>query len=400
MLFKRVWFAGATTDVRVEGGRIAAIGELDGPADVTGGTLTGSFAEPHVHLDAALLGRRAPNLSGTLVEGIRNWATLRDDLTADDIRDRALETIRWYVGFGCTRLRTHVDTGSLLAVEALLALREEVKHGVPGLTAGGAPVPVTLQVVAFPQEGILRAPGRQQQWETAVRMGCDAVGAIPHFERTADEGWKSLRMALDLAEAVDAQVDVHCDETDDPGSRHLEVLCAEAIDRGYGSRIVAGHCTALHSYPEPHAAKVITLVAESDVQVVCNPLDNIVLQGRYGGYPKVRGLTRVDELRAAGATVGIGHDSVMDPWYGLGTANLVDAAYMLIHAGHLTGHAQMLDVMAMLSGSNHRPFGGPPDRGVGGPADLVWFPADDPIEVVRLRPRPRVFVGGAEVVTG
>ncbi len=383
MNLHNVWLAGARVDLSVVGGRIAAIEPAsDAPP---GGTVCPPLAEPHVHLDAALLGRRAPNRSGTLVEGIANWAALRDSLDGGDVRARALETVSWYVGWGCTRIRTHVDTGNLRAVEALVGLKAEL---------AAAPVPVELQVVAFPQEGILRAPGRQAAWEAAVALGCDAVGAIPHFERTRDEGDASLRLALDLAQDLDLAVDVHCDETDDPGSRHLEVLCAEAMDRGMGDRVVAGHCTAMHSYPDPHAAKVIELVRASGVLVVCNPLDNIVLQGRYGGYPKIRGLTRVDQLLARGCPVGVGHDSVVDPWYRLGTANLMDAAYMLVHAGHLTGEDEMVRVFSALSADNHRPFGGAPTLGVGDAATFLHYAADDPIEVLRLRPRPTLFLGG------
>lgn len=386
MIVRNAWLDGQRVDITVADGVISA---LEAATDGEPVTVCPPLAEPHVHLDAALLGRRAPNRSGTLVEGIQNWARLRDGLDAADVRARALETVSWYVGWGCTRIRTHVDPGNLRAVEALIALRDEL---------AAAEIPVELQVAVFPQEGILRSAGQRAQWVRAVELGCDAVGAIPHFERTADEGDASLRMALDLAEERGIDVDVHCDETDDPGSRHLEVLCAEAMDRGMGQRIIAGHCTAMHSYPDPYAAKVIELVRLSGVQVVCNPLDNIVLQGRYGGYPKIRGLTRVDELWAAGCSVGIGHDSVVDPWYRLGNANLVDAAYMLVHAGHLTGEAQMQRVFATLSGANHRAFGGPPAIAVGAPANFLVYPAADPIEVLRLRPKPQLIRSGQDGV--
>jgi cytosine deaminase len=370
-------------DLRLHGPRVGEIAPANtlpaapGERVTRGGMLTPTFAEPHVHLDAALLGARAPNKSGTLREGIANWAALRSSLTRYDVKARARLVLEWYRLHGTTRVRTHVDTGCPVAVEALLELREEVR----GETE--------LQVVAFPQEGILRSPGYRQRWEAAVRMGCDAVGAIPHFERTAEEGWVSIRMAFDLAEAEGKKLDFHCDETDDPGSRNLEVVCAQAIDRGWSrlGDIVAGHCTALHSYADPHAAKVCELVARAQVLVVTNPLDNVVLQGRYDGYPKRRGITRVDQLWAAGAEVGIGHDSVVDPWYRLGTANLLDAAYMLVHVGHLTSETEMRRVFSTLHSVNHAPFGTAPTIEVGQRAPIHWD-VDDPIEVLRLRPRP------------
>lgn len=386
-LFRNVRLGDAACDVRRRGRTLLAVapaGSLRSePTDDVvrdGGWLTPPLAEPHVHLDAALLGARRPNRSGTLREGIANWAELRESLTAEDLEARALQTADMYASWGALRIRTHVDTGSRLAVEVLVGL-------VPQLRARG----IELQVVAFPQEGILRAPGRREAWEAAVAAGCDAVGAIPHFERTTEEGWRSVRLAFDLAEKHGRKLDFHCDETDDPGSRNLEVVCAEAIDRGLAGQVVAGHCTALHGYPNPYAAKVCELVAASGVQVVCNPLDNVVLQGRYDGYPRRRGLTRVDELWAAGATVGIGHDSVQDPWYRLGTANLLDAAYMLVHVGHLTGEAQMARVFDALIAANHLPWGGPPRLAEGYTGAVLWWPSADPVDLLRDRPRPAVL---------
>lgn len=387
MLFVGTTLGERTVDLRVEGGVVAAIADTipprPGEAVHRGGRLTPPLAEPHVHLDAALLGARAPNRSGTLREGIANWARLRESLTVADVQERATATAEMYASHGVLRLRSHVDTGSLLAVEALVGCKAP-------LAARG----IELQLVAFPQEGILRAPGRLEAWETAVEIGCDAVGAIPHFERTTEEGWRSLRLAFDLAERFDRQVDVHCDETDDPGSRNLEVMAAETMDRGFSGRVVAGHCTALHSYPDPYAAKVVELVATAGVQVVTNPLDNVVLQGRYDGYPKRRGHTRVDALWAAGAAVGIGHDSVQDPWYRLGTANLLDAAYMLVHVAQLTGEQEMGRVVRTLWSENHLPFGGAPAIAVGAPARLLWWSEADPVELLRTRPSPALVLRG------
>lgn len=381
VLFRAARLLDDVVDLRWDGEvvALAPAGTLSpGAAEevVDGGLVTPPFAEPHVHLDAALLGARAPNRTGTLREGIANWARLRADLTEADVTERAEATIAMYRAWGVSRWRTHVDTGSAVAVRALLALRDRT----PG-----------LQVVAFPQEGILRAPGRREAWEAAVRAGCDAVGAIPHFERSTEEGWASVRLAFELARALGLRVDLHCDETDDPGSRNLEVVAVEA-DRGGVPHVLAGHCTAMHSYPDPYAAKVCELVAASGVQVVANPLDNVVLQGRYDGYPKRRGITRVDQLWAAGAAVGIGHDSVMDPWYRLGTANLLDAAYMLVHVGHLTSEEAMKRVVRTLHTENHLPWGDVP-RVVPGARSLLHWPVADEVELLRVRPAPRIFGG-------
>lgn len=387
--FRGARLAGRRVDLEIRSGRIADVrpaGEAPaGPCLREGGWLTPHLAEPHTHLDATQLGARVPNRSGTLTEGIANWSRVRDGLTAEDVLARARTTVSWYESWGCSRIRTHVDTGSRTAVEALLALRDELTGRVE------------LQVVAFPQEGILRAPGRREDWEWAVAAGCDAVGCIPHFERTTEEGWESVRLAFELAERHDAFVDLHCDETDDPGSRNLEVACAETLDRGWAGRVVAGHCTALHSYPNPHAAKVIGLVAESGVQVICNPLDNVVLQGRYDTYPRRRGLTRVDELLDAGATVGVGHDSVVDPWYRFGTANLMDAVSMMVHVAQLTSEERLDQAVSMPWGANHQPFGGASSLAVGEPASLLWWPVHEAAELVRLRPRPWVLREGRVV---
>ncbi len=373
-----VWFRDGTVEAVEPAGSIEA---RDGEETVVGGWITPPMAEPHVHLDAALLGARMPNKSGTLREGIANWAVLRESLTVEDVRERALKTAEMYRERGTLKIRSHVDTGNLLAVETLVGLK-------PDFEARG----MTLEVVAFPQEGILRAPGRKVQWEQAVALGCDCVGAIPHFERTTEEGWESVRMAFDLAEKHDAKLDFHCDESDDPISRNLEVVAACAIDRGFAGRVVTGHCTALHSYNHPYAEKVMELVATAGVQVVANPLDNTVLQGRYDRYPKRRGITRVDELWRFGVTVGIGHDSVQDPWYRLGQAHMLDAASMLVHVGQLTGEDEMERVVATLWTENHLPFEpGHTGRIAVGDAAALYWSVETAAELLIERPKPRLL---------
>jgi cytosine deaminase len=394
MRIRNTWLSGQQVDVRIEAGRFASIAPHDPqgpPGTIEGGMICPHFAEPHVHLDATQLGARMPNRSGTLREGIDNWAILREELTVEDVRQRALKTLRWYVRHGVTRVRTHVDTAGRPAAEALLALREELKQ--PDLLGAA----VQLQVVAFPQQGILTSRQRQSDWEAVVAMGCDAVGCIPHYEASHADGDTTVRMCFDLAEQHGVQVDLHCDETDDPSWQALLTVCQETARRNYGGQVVAGHCTAMHSWHDALAEEAINAVVNAQVQVVTNPLDNIVLQGRGDRYPKRRGITRVDELWAAGATVGIGHDSVIDPWYRLGTANLLDPAYMLVHAAHLTGEADMLRVFRTLHHDNHLPFGAPPVIEEGASANLLWFAQSNPIETLRMRQPPRVFQNGLEL---
>jgi len=388
------WFNGQRVDLDISDGHIQSVSSATPaprPEVLSGGMVCPHFAEPHVHLDATQLGARRPNRSGTLFEGIDNWAVLRASLDAEDVRARALKTVRWYLAHGTSRIRTHVDTASRTAAAALIALRDELTN--PEVLG----MPVQIEVVAFPQEGILTDPQREADWREVVQMGCDAVGCIPHYESSHEAGDATVRMCFDLAEAHGLKVDLHCDETDDPAWRALLAVCDETERRGMGGRVVAGHCTAMHSWPDRLAEDACARVAGSGVQVVTNPLDNIVLQGRGDRYPKRRGLTRVDELWDAGAVVGIGHDSVVDPWYRLGTANMLDPAYMLIHAGHLTGEAQMERVFRTLHSDNHMPFGKPPSLRPGASADFLWFTAPDPIEALRTRRPPRVFYRGKEI---
>jgi len=388
-------FEGNRVDIHIEDGRFVSIRphtphslRPKGSSAIDGGMVCPTFAEPHVHLDATQLGARLPNRSGTLFEGIDNWATLREGLSVSDVRARALKTIGWYIDHGTTRIRTHVDTAAREAAEALIALRAELKS--PELLG----VAVELQIVAFPLEGILTQTKRRADLAQVVAMGVDAVGCIPHYEGSHTEGDESIKICFDLADKYGLQVDIHCDETDDPNWRALLTVCDETERRGYAGRGGAGHCTAMHSWPDDVAEYGCARVAETGVLIVTNPLDNIVLQGRSDRYPKRRGLTRVDELWAAGAMVGIGHDSVVDPWYRLGTANMLDPAYMLIHAGHLTGEAQMRRVFETLHSINHLPFGAPPKIIPGAKADFLWFEADNPIDAIRTRAKPRVFRSG------
>jgi cytosine deaminase len=379
-------------DLLVEDERIQAI-EPSGnliprgqKLDAEGGFLSPTYADPHIHLDAVLLAHKTPNRTGTLQEGITNWSRVRGSLSAEDLLQRASTAIKWCVANGVTRIRTHVDTGSKLAVETLVALREEISHLV------------SLQVVAFPQEGVFRKPKQAEDLAWAAAAGVDCVGAIPHYEASEEEGRASIILAFDLAQKHGLQVDLHCDESDDPASQHIFTLCREKMRRGFQAHVIAGHCTAMHSYEEDVAQKAIALVAESRVQVLANPLDNVVLQGRGDHYPKRRGITRIPELLCAGAQVGVGHDSIMDPWYPLGSGRLLEAASMLVHVAQMTRPEQIEQVFGLLVGANHAGFGGAPRVEVGEEAEFLVHAVPNGRDAIRLQSPPRYVIRRGELI--
>ena len=318
--------------IAVQGGRIAEVSpQLSAPAhetiDARGYFVTPHFVDPHFHLDATLsYGLPRVNESGTLLEGIALWGELKPQLKAEDMIDRALAYCDWAVARGLLAIRSHVDTSdpSMLPVEAML----EVKRRVAGY--------IDLQLVAFPQDGVLRSPGGLDKLKRALDLGVDIVGGIPHFERTMDEGATSVRLLCEIAAERGKLVDMHCDETDDPLSRHIETLAFETQRLGLQGRVNGSHCTSMHSMDNYYASKLIPLIAESGVSVIANPLINITLQGRHDTYPKRRGMTRVPELMAAGVNVAFGHDCVMDPWYGMGSGDMLEVAHMGLHVAQMT----------------------------------------------------------------
>jgi cytosine deaminase len=318
--------------VAVQAGRITEVAQgLQAQAqetiDAQGYLLSAPFCDPHFHMDATLsYGLPRVNQSGTLLEGIALWGELKPLLKAEDMIARALSYCDWAVARGLLAIRSHVDTSdpSLLPVEAMLEVKKRV-----------APY-IDLQLVAFPQDGVLRSPGGVDNLQRALDLGVDVVGGIPHFERTMDQGAASVKLLCETAARRGLLVDMHCDETDDPMSRHIETLAFEAQRLGLHGRVNGSHCTSMHSMDNYYASKLIPLIAESGVSVVANPLINITLQGRHDTYPKRRGMTRVPELMAAGVNVAFGHDCVMDPWYGGGSADMLEAAHMGMHVAQMT----------------------------------------------------------------
>lgn len=370
-------------DIGIEGDRIVAVeNNLQATApqemDVSNRLVSPPFVDAHFHLDATLTyGIPRVNQSGTLLEGIALWGELKPLLTPEAVMERALTYCDWAVARGILAIRTHVDVcdPNLLAVRALLEVKQKV-----------APY-LDLQLVAFPQDGYYRSPGAVQLLEKALDLGVEVVGGIPHFERTMAEGTASVRALCEIAAARGLRVDLHCDETDDPLSRHVETLAYETLRLGLQGRVAGSHLTSMHSMDNYYVSKLIPLMAEAELGVIANPLVNMVIQGRHDTYPKRRGLTRVPELMAAGLTVAFGHDCVMDPWYPLGSGNMLEVAHMAIHAAHLTGYEQMRQCFLAVTENPARILG---LEGYGLEpgcyADLVVLQAADAVEAIRLKP--------------
>ena len=327
-------------DVRMEKGTFQQFAPAIEPhegeevIDGQGGVLIPPFVDPHVHLDAALTaGDPEWNETGTLFDGIRIWSERKKTLTVQDVKDRALHTLRMMARNGIQYVRSHVDVTDpgLTALHALLEVREQV-----------APF-MTLQLVAFPQEGILSFPHGKELMEEAVKEGADVVGGIPHYEFTSEYGRESLRFLMDLAQRNDRLVDVHCDEIDDPASRNLETLATLAYESGMADRVTASHTTAMGSYNDAYAYKLFRLLRMSGINFVSNPLVNMHLGGRFDTYPKRRGLTRVKELNEAGINVAFGEDDIQDPWSPLGAGNMLDVVRMGLYAAQIMGYRQIMD---------------------------------------------------------
>jgi cytosine deaminase len=369
-------------DIAARDGRIVAI-EPDIPAeaetviDATGRLVSPPFVDCHFHMDATLsLGLPRLNVSGTLLEGIALWGELKPLLTHEAVVERALRYCDLAVSRGLLAVRSHVDVcdDRLLAVEALIDVRAKVK---PYLD---------LQLVAFPQDGYFRSPTAAENLARALDKGVDAVGGIPHFERTMAEGAASVTALCEIAAKRGLRIDLHCDESDDPMSRHIETLAYEAARLGLGARATGSHCTSMHSMDNYYVSKLLPLIAESGVNIIANPLINITLQGRHDTYPRRRGLTRIPELRAHGVPVALGQDCVMDPWYGLGGADMLDVAHMAVHAVPMTSREAIrwsfeavTTIPAKVMGLEG--YG----LEVGAFADMIVLQAADPIEAVRLR---------------
>jgi cytosine deaminase len=385
----------AGQDIAVSGERIAAIepriqAEAGRIIDAAGCLVSPPFVDVHFHMDATLsLGLPRLNESGTLLEGIALWGELKPLLTPEAVIERALRYCDLAVSQGLLAIRSHVDVcdDRLLAVDALL----EVKRRV-------APY-LDLQLVAFPQDGYYRSPGAVDNVRRALDRGVEVVGGIPHFERTMADGAESVRALCELAAERGLRVDMHCDETDDPLSRHIETLAAETHRLGLQGRVAGSHLTSMHSMDNYYASKLLPLMAEAGVAAIANPLINILIQGRHDAYPKRRGMTRLPELRAQGILCALGHDCVMDPWYSLGSADMLEVASMAVHVGHLASRDAMRFCFEAVT-TNPARIMGLEGYGLtpGCYADLVLLQAADPIEAIRLKPSRLAVVRRGRVI--
>ncbi|CRL13074.1 amidohydrolase family protein [Phaeobacter italicus] len=387
---------GSVADIGITGDTIAEIAPaLEATAketiDATGDLVSPPFVDPHFHMDATLsYGQPRVNASGTLLEGINLWGELREEASVEDMVERALTYCDWAASMGLLAIRTHVDTtpDHLRGVTAMLELREAVKDYID------------LQLVAFPQDGLYRTETGRANLLRALDMGVDVVGGIPHFERTMQEGADTLVDLCRIAAERGLMVDIHCDETDDPLSRHIETLARETLRHGLGGRVAGSHLTSMHSMDNYYVSKLLPLIAEAGVSAIPNPLINIVLQGRHDSFPKRRGLTRVKEMQAHGIAVGWGQDCVLDPWYSLGTGDMLDVAFMGLHVAQMTHPEEMARCFTMVTETNAQIIG-LEGYGLkkGAKASLVVLDAATPTEAVRLRPARLAVVAKGKIIS-
>ena len=360
--------------ILIEEGKISRIFPQDEVFNYSGEILDGEegiiyppFVEPHIHLDATqTAGQPNWNQSGTLFEGIERWAERKSLLSHEDVKSRAWKTLKWQIANGVQYVRTHVDVSdpTLTALKAMLEVKKEIAPWVD------------LQIVAFPQEGILSYPNGEKLLDQAMEMGADVVGGIPHFEFTREYGVESMHIAFDIARKYNKQIDIHCDEIDDEQSRFVETVAALALKYDMGEKVTASHTTAMHSYNNAYASRLFRLLKMSKIHFVANPLVNIHLQGRFDTYPKRRGVTRVKEMLKNNINVCFGHDDVFDPWYPLGTANMLQVLHMGLHVCQLMGYGQINDGLKLVTENSAKVLG-LTDYGIqeGNSANFIVLPA-------------------------
>ena len=384
--------------ILIEEGKISRIFSQDEVFNYSGEILDGEegivyppFVEPHIHLDATqTAGQPNWNQSGTLFEGIERWAERKSLLSHEDVKSRAWKTLKWQIANGIQYVRTHVDVSdpTLTALKAMLEVKKEIAPWVD------------LQIVAFPQEGILSYPNGEKLLDQAMEMGADVVGGIPHFEFTREYGVESMHIAFDIARKYNKQIDIHCDEIDDEQSRFVETVAALALKYDMGEKVTASHTTAMHSYNNAYVSRLFRLLKMSKIHFVANPLVNIHLQGRFDTYPKRRGVTRVKEMLKNNINVCLGHDDVFDPWYPLGTANMLQVLHMGLHVCQLMGYGQINDGLKLVTENSAKALG-LTDYGIkeGHSANFIVLPAENGFDAVRRQVPTRYSIRHGKVIS-
>ena len=384
--------------ILIEEGKISRIFSQDEVFNYLGEILDGEegivyppFVEPHIHLDATqTAGQPNWNQSGTLFEGIERWAERKSLLSHEDVKSRAWKTLKWQIANGVQYVRSHVDVSdpTLTALKAMLEVKKEIAPWVD------------LQIVAFPQEGILSYPNGEKLLDQAMEMGADVVGGIPHFEFTREYGVESMHIAFDIARKYNKQIDIHCDEIDDEQSRFVETVAALALKYDIGEKVTASHTTAMHSYNNAYASRLFRLLKMSKIHFVANPLVNIHLQGRFDTYPKRRGVTRVKEMLKNNINVCFGHDDVFDPWYPLGTANMLQVLHMGLHVCQLMGYGQINDGLKLVTENSAKALG-LTDYGIkeGHSANFIVLPAENGFDAVRRQVPTRYSIRHGKVIS-
>jgi len=387
---------GRLLDIAVQGTRFARIGpslDLDAATviDAEGRVVMAPLVDCHLHLDASLTaGRPRFNQSGTLIEGIEVWGELKPTLTEQDVFDRASEIVRWSAAQGTLWIRAHADVSGEndSMVRGLLRVREELADLC------------TIQVTAFPQDGLYAREGDERRLEEAIRLGVDCVGGIPHYEPTAELGLREVHRVFELAKAHNRRIDIHCDETDDPSSRYLEVMADDTVKSGLTGRVTASHCTAMGSYEPYYSSKLRGFLRRSGINIVVNPYANSLIQGRLDPYPKRRGFAQLKELLADGVNVSLGNDVIIDPWYPMGKADLIDAAHLALHFTYMSGREEITEMLRVASERGARTLGVEDEYGIeeGKPADCVIFDAPTPIDLISLRATRRYVIRRGRVI--
>ena len=384
--------------ILIEEGKISRILSQDEVFNYSGEIFDGEegiiyppFVEPHIHLDATqTAGQPNWNQSGTLFEGIERWAERKSLLSHEDVKSRAWKTLKWQIANGVQYVRTHVDVSdsTLTALKAMLEVKKEIAPWVD------------LQIVAFPQEGILSYPNGEKLLDQAMEMGADVVGGIPHFEFTREYGVESMHIAFDIARKYNKQIDIHCDEIDDEQSRFVETVAALALKYDMGEKVTASHTTAMHSYNNAYASRLFRLLKMSKIHFVANPLVNIHLQGRFDTYPKRRGVTRVKEMLKNNINVCFGHDDVFDPWYPLGTANMLQVLHMGLHVCQLMGYGQINNGLKLVTENSAKALG-LTDYGIqeGNSANFIVLPAENGFDAVRRQVPTRYSIRHGKVIS-